>query len=263
MDTLAGAAQVSARIWGRDVTFTVADATDHIQSHHARGEFYEPEELDIIRQFCLFGSVFVDIGANVGNHSLFVGLYLRPERIIPFEVNPTAVAILTANLAANGLEPLCELDHLGLGLSDHRGRAGKVVAPAQNLGGARIRPGGAGAVKLRKGDAFLADRRVDFIKIDVEGMEMDVLRGLAATIAASKPRLFVEVDNVNRDAFLAWVDANRYLVVDRFQRYLANENFMLVSESDPVLLARHRHADMLERRRLRKLEEADRGDGNA
>jgi methyltransferase, FkbM family len=256
MDRLGGMQQVTARIWDRDVTFTIADSEDPIQSHHLRGEFHEAEELDIIRQFCRFGSVFVDIGANVGNHSLFVGLYLRPERIIPFEVDPAAIALLTTNLEANGLAARCELDHLGIGLAERKGRGGRVAAPDQDPEGARM-------VRLRRGDAFLAERRVDFIKIAADGMEMRVLQGLSATIAASKPRLFVEVDNTNRAEFLAWIEDNGYLMVDRFQRYLANERFMLVSENDPVLLWRYRHAEVLERRRQRKLDEQGKGEGAA
>ncbi len=81
---------------------------------------------------------------------------------------------------------------------------------------------------LRRGDDLLADITPDFIKIDVEGMEMSVLSGLSGTVARCRPTFFVEVDNVNRDAFLQWVETNSYAVRARFRRYRANENFLIV-----------------------------------
>jgi hypothetical protein len=77
------------------------------------------------------------------------------------------------------------------------------------------------------GDEALAQAKVDFIKIDVEGMEMQVLGGLAQTLARCRPVIFIEVDEANRAAFLAWVDANRYDIAATFRRYPVNENFLL------------------------------------
>lgn len=238
---------VTALHWGQPVRFAVANPDDLIQAHHARGEFYEPEELEIIRQHCRFGAVFCDIGSNVGNHSLYVGLFLRPAAIIPFEVNPAAVAVLRANLAANGLEGVCDLTHLGIGLADREGRAGALRQPAGNLGGTRV-TGREGAIPLARGDDLLAGRRADFLKIDVEGMEMGVLAGLAATIAAHRPRIFVEVDDVNAAAMQDWIAAQDYTIADRFRRYVGNENLMLVAQDDPDRLARRAHLRKLRRR---------------
>lgn len=242
---------VRATHWGRAVTFNVADPGDLIQSFHARGQFYEPEELDIIRVHCPFGSVFCDIGANIGNHSLFVGLFLHPAAILPFEVNPVAIALLRANMAANGLESLVDAQYLGVGLSDAPRDGVSLLRAKDNLGATRVSDQ-AGSFRLAKGDDLLAGRKVDFLKIDVEGMEMAVLAGLKQTILQHRPRLFVEVDDVNATAFAAWADAEGYLVVDRFRRYMANENLMLISRRDPAVLARADQARRLNKRRARK-----------
>jgi len=53
---------------------------------------------------------------------------------------------------------------------------------ARNLGGGRVVPG-EGDIKLDRADRLLAGQRFDFVKIDVEGMEMDVLSGMSGLLA--------------------------------------------------------------------------------
>lgn len=218
---------VRAEIWGEPVFFLVANPRDAIQRHHLAGRFYEPEELEMIRQHCPPGAVFCDVGANVGNHALFALKFLRVSRAILFEPNPAAVALLQANIQLNGLAARCDLSHLGLGLSDQPASGLGIEAPRHNLGGARMTPG-AGTLDVITGDAALAGVHVDFIKIDVEAMELQVLAGLAQTIARCRPRIMVEVDNANRAAFDAWVEAVGYRIKSRHKRHRDNENFLLL-----------------------------------
>ena len=219
---------VRSVVFGEPILFTVTAPRDEIQKYHAAGRFYEEEELEIIRQWCPPGSVFCDVGANIGNHSLFAAKFLRPSRVIPVEPNPVAIALLRSNLELNGVAALCDLGCLGYGLSDRTEEGLSIIAPESNLGAGRLVGDGEGALRVRRGDDLLAGRPVDFLKIDVEGMEMRVLAGLEATISATRPRLFVEVDRSNGDAFRDWVAAHRYEVVARFRRYRANINFALV-----------------------------------
>ncbi len=218
---------VRSVIWGQPVYFTITDGRDSIQKHHLAGGFYEPEELEIIRQFCPPGGVYCDIGANIGNHALFALKFLGVERAILFEPNPKAVEILLSNLALNGVTARCDLRHLGLGLSDQAQGSLGIEAPKRNLGGGHMIEG-AGTLRVIPGDQALADSHVDFLKIDVEGMEMKALAGLAATIARCRPRMFIELDRANKAEFTAWVKANSYEIKARFKRYRVNENFLLV-----------------------------------
>lgn len=215
-------------VFGEPILFTVTAPRDEIQKHHAAGRFYEQEELEIIRQWCPPGSVFCDVGANIGNHSLFAAKFLRPSRVIPVEPNPVAIELLRSNLELNGVAALCDFGCLGFGLSDRTEEGLSIVAPTGNLGAGRLIGDGEGALSARRGDDLLAGRPVDFLKIDVEGMEMRALAGLEATISATRPRLFVEVARSNGDAFRDWAGAHRYEVVARFQRYPANVNYALI-----------------------------------
>ena len=218
---------VRAVIDGKPVFFTLTNTKDVIQKEHLAGRFYETEELEIIRAHCPKNAVFVDIGANIGNHALFALKMLGVKLVIPFEPNPVAIAVLTSNLGLNGELARCDLSHLGLGLSDkpQDGLAMEADKPNKNLGGGRLVAGG--DLRVIAGDEALSKAKVDFIKIDVEGMEMQVLGGLTQTLERYRPVIFIEVDEANRADFLTWVEANHYDIAATFRRYPVNENFLL------------------------------------
>ena len=218
-------------IHDQPIQFFIANPRDVIQRVHATGQFYETEELDIIRRWCPPGATFCDIGSNVGNHAIYALKFLHVARVILFEPNPDAISILLTNLGLNGLLPRCETAHLGLGLSDHDVEGKAMSVSGRNLGGGHIVDAtepGAGAISLRRGDSLLAQENPDFLKIDVEGMEISVLAGLSGLIARCRPVIFIEVDNANRADFLQWVGDNQYVSRATFRRYRGNENFLLV-----------------------------------
>lgn len=219
---------VTATIAGREIHFFVADEQDVIQQCHAMGQFYEVEELRIIAEFFPAGGVFVDVGSNVGNHALYVGSFLHPRQIIVFEPNPPAIAILKLNIALNSLQRLADLTHLGTGLADVASRA-RARVPDGNLGGTWLAPSqDDDALLLIRGDDALAQRRVDFLKIDVEGMELQVLAGLQQAVATWRPPIFIEIENRNAGAVQAWIERQDYRIERRFRRYEANENHLVL-----------------------------------
>ncbi len=219
-------------IFGHTIYFTITDENDLIQRRHLRGRFYERHELELIRKWCKPWSVFCDIGANIGNHTIYVAKYLNPSRVILFEPNPVAVEILTSNIALNGIAPRCDMTHLGKGLSNKNAGGLGVRTSDGNLGSTKMVEG-EGDLQVVRGDSVLKGARVDFIKMDVEGMEMKALEGLSETIAAHRPTLFVEVSDKLQEVFLAWADTNGYDVVERYKRYRFNENFLLVARETP------------------------------
>lgn len=206
------------------VRFFVSNLGDTIQNRHFNGGFYEPEELRIIETHLKPGGVFLDLGANVGNHAVFVAKFCQPGAVILIEPNPEALQHLRFNLLLNRLD--LDTRHLGLGLSDLAETADVTWKP-NNLGGARMAAREGGAIQLVTGDSLLADRHIDFMKIDIEGHEIKALNGLERTIAASRPKIFVEVDDENRAPFEAWRQAHDYTTLKTFRRYTINENVLI------------------------------------
>lgn len=224
---------VRSVIHGQPVQFFIANPRDTIQKVHATGQFYEAEELEIIRQWCPPGAVFLDIGSNVGNHAIYALTFLHAARVILCEPNPLAIDILLTNLGLNGLLARCDTTRLGYGLAERNEGGLMIKARRRNLGGGKIQQAEegdseSGSISLRRGDELLADVTPNFIKIDVEGMEMSVLAGLSGMLERCRPIFFVEVDNGNRADFLRWVEDNNYAARARFRRYRGNENFLIV-----------------------------------
>mgnify|MGYP000951908318 CR=1 FL=1 len=99
--------------------------------------------------------------------------------------------------------------------------------PEKNLGAGTLKAG-TGDIEIKTGDALLADQQVDFIKIDVEGMEIDVIEGLRQTIARCKPRIFVEIDRENNNEFCALMAELGYVEALEVRKLRFNRNAIFV-----------------------------------
>jgi hypothetical protein len=119
-------------IEGQPVSFFELDT---IMGQNAYGYFYEIEELAIIARHFRPGSIMLDVGANIGNHTIYAAKFLGARRIICIEPNPEAIKILRINVDLNQLHEQVDMRYLGLGLSDGPGAAVIARTIAMNLGG--------------------------------------------------------------------------------------------------------------------------------
>ena len=219
---------VEATLDGVGLRFFVRNMVDDVQHFHLNGQFYEADALALMRRWFRPGGVFLDVGANVGNHAIYIEKFADPGEVICIEPNPEAITLLRINGALNRADRL-NLRHLGVGLSDREEQFAMSV-PRNNLGAAQLVRSEGGQIRTVTGDRLLGDQALDFIKIDVEGMEMAVLRGLAGAVARSRPPIFVEVDHENRAEFDAWRTENRYVTVKELWRAPKNQNLLIAPE---------------------------------
>lgn len=133
-------------------------------------------------------SVVVDIGANIGNHTLYFANELHAGKVISFEAVKNTFEILNANVKLNNLQDKVQVYNLGL--SNKRGKAAIGIYNAGNMGGTSLVEG-SGDIELATLDEFELPK-VNFIKIDVEGMEPQVLQGAIETIKRTRPFILVE-----------------------------------------------------------------------
>ena len=212
---------------GRAGHFFVADPRDEIQRHHLNGHFYEPRELEVIATHLGAGD-YVDVGANVGNHLVYLALGSPATRMVAFEPNPVARRLLEINLRLNILAERVEVKPVALGAE---AGVGALALTEHNLGAARIDSArGTQPIVIERGDDQLSDRIVSFIKIDTEGHEIAVLEGLAKTIARCRPSLFVEVSTANRELFLRMMSDWKYREADNFARFGRGGNFLMLPQ---------------------------------
>jgi FkbM family methyltransferase len=152
---------------------------------------YELKELDALASWLLkcdpraFDGAAVDIGANIGNHSVYFADLFRS--VHSFEPNPRTFKVLQLNaeLAPN-------IHCYNVGISDTERQASMRVE-ASNVGGASVADGGGVPITLRTLDSVLDPaEEVKLLKIDVEGHEYQALRGSEATIRRHQPLVLLE-----------------------------------------------------------------------
>ena len=216
---------------GTIFTFLLNSRQDHIQQFLARGDFYEREELELLGSFCNGRRRLLDIGANIGNHSIFLAHRLNLERVTPIEPQPAIMHVLKANLGLNW-RPSFDLSHLGLALGAQDGWVQIGAFNEQNIGGTRMKPLEEpaqmhGMVRLVAGDHLFRPGEFDIVKIDVEGMEGDVLSGLGGFFKEFDGVIFVEVHDIDADALADQVADMGFRKVDEFRRYKKCTNWIL------------------------------------
>jgi FkbM family methyltransferase len=215
---------VSSQIKKRAIVFFVVNPKDAIEQFHYQGRFYEEEELELISRF-FRGGLFVDIGAHVGDHAIYVSKFLSPKRVIVFEPNPDALVQLRINLALNECERI-DTRYLGLALADSERRLSCRTPEADNMGHTICFDAPDGKILSITGDSVLSTEPVEFIKLDVEGMEFEVLAGLSQTLFRWRPTLFVEIWNERKSKFDAWLDTHFYRVVETYERFAGIVNYL-------------------------------------
>jgi FkbM family methyltransferase len=186
-------------------------------------------EIALFEQLLQPGMVAVDAGANIGTHTLALARAVGPTgAVYAFEPQRIVFQTMVANVALNSLtNVLCQQRALG----EVQGMA--LVPPlnyaqANNFGGLGLE-----GATWTTGEPVEIVRIDDFnlqachlIKIDVEGMELAVLRGAAATIARCQPVLYVEVDRADkRDEVLIWLDDQGYTIYGHHVPLYNPQNF--------------------------------------
>lgn len=206
------------KVHGQPITFCGTMWRDPVQRTHRKGMFYEQDELELLAGLVGTGKTIVDIGANIGNHTLFFAKMMQAAKVVPFEPNPLAYEVLLAHVLVNGVADRVDLSHIGLGLSDKSAEGFGMEERDRNLGAASMIEEG-GDISLIRADAALGDLAPDFIKVDVEGMEIGVLKGLGDIPARTKCLMYIEVNNENADAFAEWRDGQGLVTIHEIKRY--------------------------------------------
>jgi len=148
------------------------------------GEYPNEGLLEIARVFVDKKSIVVDIGAHIGTFA--VPIAAEVEKVIAFEPSHEAYALLSRNASQN--EASLQLINKALGREEGSGTL--LVRNASNAGANTLITGGDIPVTMLDEEV----ERANFIKIDVEGMELEVLRGGTRLIERARPVVVFEVN---------------------------------------------------------------------
>jgi FkbM family methyltransferase len=167
------------------------DLADAIDREVCLTGYYEPPVTRIVQRLAARAGTVVDAGANWGYFSLLAAAAVGERgRVIALEPDPRHFERLTRNIAMNRFTQITPLQ-VAAGARDGIVTLAGYAHDAENRGVSRIAasPRGAQAFDVRCTtiDAATGFRdRVDAVKIDVEGAEMDVLRGMCDGLAAAR-----------------------------------------------------------------------------
>jgi FkbM family methyltransferase len=204
--------------------FCVVNPFDLIHGSLLKGRFFELGELSFVEEWVGPDATIVEVGAYVGNHVVYYSRFMRPRNIILLEPNPEAIVLLRRNLAANGVT-VADVSRLGIGAAAAADNYDLVCEGGANRGATRLVRAAAGAVTSAPLDDLL-ESKVDFIKIDVEGMELEVLAGASRVIAESRPKILIEVFRPQIPRFNEWLAQHRYGVRRQFD-YVHAVNYLI------------------------------------
>jgi len=161
------------------------------------GEWAETE-LDLLRRFVPSGGVVADVGSFIGTHAIALARATGPlGRVLAFEPRRDTFAVLGRNIQRNALETIIEARNVGVSSQPGSIRLLDPEEGSQNLGSLALVDHHEGyEVALITLD-MLELPRLDLIKIDVEGMEADVIHGARDTLQRCRPVVFAECNSVS------------------------------------------------------------------
>lgn len=193
---------------------------DLIQSHIVeQNSFFEEDILKELDSYIPRGAVVLDCGANIGNHTVY---WLKKSsqnisKVYCFEPIKSTFEILSKNIELNGLQSKTVLYNIGLNDKDTSGIIAKYNR--ENIGATSLKEG-KGEIELKRlDDVVLGEKTIDFMKIDVEGMECFLLDGAIKILKKHKPLIFIESFSENYEKMHNFLIQNGYELLKVFPRY--------------------------------------------
>ncbi len=208
---------------------------DHLSRWFRCFGTYEPKTTKVLRKHVKADEVFVDVGANLGLHSLQVAKNVGCN-VVSFEPHGETADCLDKSIELNGLDQQVKV--MRVALSNEDGTA-TLVQPLTHAGKSALkgpnpnfREGGETEVPVSKLDNLTEfqehlttlGKRVGLIKMDIEGAEEMALRGMVGVLKEHRPAIVMELYDGNllgfvssRSAVISFLDSLGYELVDEFE----------------------------------------------
>lgn len=205
------------------------------QSLQLFGEF-SPGEMDLYRFLLSPGDVVVEVGANLGALTVPIAQCVGDTGVvIAYEPQRVTYQALCGNLALNSLPNVVAHNNaVGAAVGATHCPAVTLSAP-DNVGGVEMDASKPPNVAVTTLDTDLGQLpRLALLKIDVEGMEVDVLRGAEALIQRTQPIIVAEVDREGKkELTLAWLRNHGYQLYDHQPPLWVEDNWRGITDLNP------------------------------
>jgi FkbM family methyltransferase len=174
-----------------EIIFEGLFESDHIYKQLSiKNNFYELKLLNKIKSLNLTGT-YVDVGANIGNHTVFFSKFCPSDKVISIELSQNIFEVLNRNVNENNNLSNVELINVGVG------EKYKTVTISDmdvtNVGMTKITSDGGDVIVDTLDNILQNETNISVIKIDVEGYEKNVLIGAKEIIKKHSPIIIAEL----------------------------------------------------------------------
>lgn len=171
------------------------------------------------------GMSVLEIGANIGYYLIQeVGLVGTEGSIYAFEPDPKNIDLLKKNIALQNDSEIVHLQEIALG--NMNGNTDFYSAERGNLSGVAVKQGKKIQVPVRKADALFPDKKIDYVRMDVEGYEFEIIKGMERLIRSSIKGLFIELHplylsdlGTSMREFIQWLNNRHIVLVKAYSDY--------------------------------------------
>ncbi|MBZ5603449.1 MAG: FkbM family methyltransferase [Acidobacteriia bacterium] len=157
---------------------------------------FEPDVSGALDRLVKPGMTCVDVGANFGYHSMRMAKAAgEAGRVYSFEPDPFSYNLLLRNRSENRMDGIVETFPFACGSADSEAALVKHPNPSNFGGGqvdSRMRPGATPVTVRRLDDVLPRERKIDVVKMDVEGYELFALEGMRNRVQADRPAIVCE-----------------------------------------------------------------------
>ncbi|MCA1064604.1 FkbM family methyltransferase (plasmid) [Rossellomorea sp. AcN35-11] len=179
-------------------------------------DYYEKNILDFFKDYIPHSSVIFDLGSNIGNHTLYFSKQTNAKTIYSFEPSKETFELLGENIKRNQLENVISFN-VGVGQENSKAT---LFSDSDNMGASYLQPADNGEIEVVALDT-LDLLPPDFIKIDVEGYEQQVIKGASEVIRKSTPVIWIEIFEENYKEVDGLLTEYGYIQIDRwFDNYI-------------------------------------------
>lgn len=189
--------------------------------------YYERENLDFICKEWKEGiigniiqqSYVLDIGANIGNHSLYYLNECNAKGVYCFEPVKDTFRILEKNIVINKLSDRTTLNNVGVGVKTGQAKIGQY--DINNIGSTTIELSKEGDIKVISIDELDIKGKIGLVKMDVEGFEISALQGMENTLRKNLPFISIEIRDYNKEEALSILTkfGYKYIELDKQDVY--------------------------------------------
>jgi FkbM family methyltransferase len=167
---------------------------DHLQLLLYYLGSFEPHAIDVMRQHLKPGSTVLDVGANIGLFSIEGAKAVGPSgNVIAIEAAPSHASSVRGSASLN---KLTNVEVVSVAVGDANGEATLTLPRDTNFGMftlGKVEGDESFKVPVRRIDDIVGGRRIDFIKMDIEGSEYQALLGAKETLK-SRPPILIELN---------------------------------------------------------------------